>query len=145
MENHLYICQYCSKEYKPNRRQKQKYCSNSCRTRAFVIRRFKERSLPTTDNKISVEKKSETMSWAGVGNAAAGTLAVNALTNIFTKEENKPATKKDIKEVKQLLMTQHHPIKNLPDRFDGARPFYDLQTKSLVYLIKPISHGAKKY
>jgi hypothetical protein len=26
----------------------------------------------------------------------------------FSQEENKPATK-DIKEVKQLLMTQHHP------------------------------------
>ncbi|WP_426091947.1 hypothetical protein [Flavobacterium sp. DSR3-2] len=145
MENYLYVCQYCSKDYKPSRRLKQKYCSNSCRTRAFVIRKITGLNVPSTESKNTEEKKSETMSWAGVGNAAAGTLAVNALTNIFTKEENKPATKKDIKEVKQLLMTQHHPIKNLPDRFDGARPFYDLQTKSLVYLIKPISHGAKKY
>ena len=38
MENYLYVCEYCSKQYKPNRRKTQRYCSNSCRTRAFVIR-----------------------------------------------------------------------------------------------------------
>ncbi|MFT5254534.1 MAG: Fe-S-cluster-containing dehydrogenase component [Flavobacteriales bacterium] len=145
MENHLYICQYCSKEYKPNRRQKQKYCSNSCRTRAFTIRKFKGVNKPAQENKNAQEKKSETMSWAGVGNAAAGTAAVNLASHLFTRDENKPATKKDIKEIKQLFITQHHHIKNMPDRYDGARPFYDLQTKNLVYLIKPMSHGPKKY
>lgn len=135
MENYLYICQYCSKEYKPNRRKKQKYCSNSCRTRAFAIRKIKGLNIPATINKNTVEKKPETMNWAGVGNAAAGTLAVNIATNIFTREENKPATKKDIKEVKQLLMTRYHSIKNVPNRPDGARPFYDLQTQSIVYLL----------
>lgn len=145
MENHLYICQYCSIEYKPRRRQKQKYCSNSCRTRAFTIRKFKGLNKPAIENKNLEEKKPEGITWGKVGSAAAGTLAVNIATNLFTREENKPATKKDIKEVKQLLMTQHHPIKNMPDRYDGARPFYDLQTKNLVYLIKPMSHGPKKY
>jgi hypothetical protein len=33
------------------------------------------------------------MSWAGVGNAAAGT-AVNLTSHLFTQDENKPATKK---------------------------------------------------
>lgn len=136
MENYLYKCQYCGKDYKPNRRQKQKYCSNSCRTRAFVIRKFKGLNLPTTDNKNTIEKKSDTMSWAGVGNAATGALAVNIATSLFTKEENKPATKKDIKEVKNLLMTRYHSIKNVPNRPDGARAFYDLQTQSIVYLKK---------
>ena len=51
----------------------------------------------------------------------------------------------DIKEVKNLLMTRYHSIKNVPNRSDGARPFYDLQTQSIVYLIKTISHGDKKY
>lgn len=136
MDNYLYRCEYCGKEYKPNRRQKQKYCSNSCRTRAFVIRKIKGLNLPSTENKNTEEKKIETMSWAGVGNAAAGTLAVNLATSIFTKEENKPATKKDIKEVKNLLMTRYHNIKNVPNRSDGARPFYDVQTQSMVYLKK---------
>lgn len=134
MENHLYICQYCSKEYKPNRRQKQKYCSNSCRTRAFAIRKLKGLNLPSAENKNAQKKKSETMSWAGVGNAAAGTAAVNLASHLFTKEENKPATKKDIKEVKSLLMTKYHEIKNMALRPDGTKPFYDIQTKSVVYL-----------
>ena len=134
METYLYTCQYCGKEYKPNRRQQQKYCSNSCRTRAFVIRKIQGLNLPSTESKNTEEKKSETMSWAGVGNAAAGTIAVNLATSIFTKEENKPATKKDIREVKNLFMTRYHSIKNVPIRPDGARPFYDLQTQSLVYL-----------
>lgn len=136
MEKYLYTCQYCSKDYKPNRRRQQKYCCNSCRTRAFVIRKIKGLNLPSTENKNTEEKKIETMSWAGVGNAAAGTLAVNLATSIFTKEENKPATKKDIKEVKNLLMTRYHNIKNVPNRSDGARPFYDVQTQSMVYLKK---------
>jgi hypothetical protein len=50
------------------------------------------------------------MSWAGVGNAA-GTAAVNLTSHLFTRDENKPATKKDIKEIKQLFITQHHHIK----------------------------------
>lgn len=143
MEKYLYTCQYCSKEYKPNRRQKQKYCSNSCRTRAFVIRKLKGLNLPSTENKNTDLKKSETMSWQGVGNAAAGTAAVNIVTHLFTKEENRPATKKDIKEIKNLLSTRYHPIINQPNRYDGARPFYDLQTQSIVYLIQTISYGNK--
>ena len=131
---YFHICNQCGKEYKPNRRNIQKYCSNSCRTRAYVIR--KGLNLPSIQNKNTEEKKSETMSWAGVGNAAAGTIAVNLAASIFTKEENKPATKKDIKEVKNLLMTRYHSIKNGAIRFDGARPFYDLQTQSIVYLKK---------
>jgi hypothetical protein len=42
-----------------------------------------------------------------VGNAAAGTAAVNLASHLFTRDENKPATK-DIKEIKQLFITQHH-------------------------------------
>jgi endonuclease III-like uncharacterized protein len=81
------------------------------------------------------------MSWAGVGNAAAGTAAVN-IAHLFTRDENKPATKKDIKEIKQLFITQHHHIKKC--RIDMmVLAFYDLQTKNLVYLIKPMSHGPK--
>ncbi|MFV8441865.1 hypothetical protein [Flavobacterium sp. LB2P44] len=134
METYLYTCQYCGNEYKPNRRQQQKYCSNSCRTRAFVIRKIQGLNLPSTENKNKEEKKSETMSWAGVGNAAAGTIAVNLAASIFTKEENKPATKKDIKEIKNLLMTRYHSIKNAPIRSDGARPHFDMKTNNVVYL-----------
>ena len=136
MENYLYTCQYCGKEYKPNRRQKQKYCSNSCRTRAFVIRKNKEINLLPKEIKSVGETKSEGMSLSGVGNAAVGSLAVNIVTSFFTKEENKPATKNDIEEVKNLLMTRYHSVKNMQRNINGNLPFYDMGTKSIVYLKK---------
>jgi hypothetical protein len=96
---------------------------------SFTIRKFKGVNKPALENKNAQEKKSETMSWAG-GNAA-GTAAVNLASHLFTRDENKPATKKDIKEIKQLFITQHHHIKNMPDRYDGARPFTICKRKIL--------------
>ena len=129
MENYLYICGYCSKEYKPNKRKKQKYCSASCRVRAFKIRKSST-NLPAkkTENKI------EQMSFAGVGNAAVGVLAVNLATNLLTKEENKPATKKDLKNLMNSLKQRYYPIFNIPIRNDGAKPFYDMELNRLIYL-----------
>lgn len=75
MENYLYTCQYCSKSYKPKRRKKQKYCSNSCRTRAFAIRKNAGLNLPSIERKKTEKIRIEKMSMAGVGNAAVGTLA----------------------------------------------------------------------
>ncbi len=74
------------------------------------------------------------MSWAGVGNAAAGTLAVNTLTHLLTKEENKPATKKDVKEIKELLLQRYHKVINMQVDAYGNIPFYDVETKTVVYL-----------
>jgi hypothetical protein len=145
MENYLYTCQYCGKDYKPNRRKKQKYCSNSCRTRAFVVKKGNVLGLSKPEIQKKENNKIESMSFAGVGNAAVGTLAINVLSNFLTSEENKPATKKDIKEVKDLLISKYHIIKNMqPDSF-GNLPYYDIESKSVVYLIKPMSHGDKKY
>jgi len=137
MENYLYQCQYCGKEYKPNRRHKQIFCSNSCRTNSHIRNKKLRLQIPSnTTPEVNKPNQIETMSLPGVLNAAAGTVAVNVLTNIFTKEENKPATKRDIKEIKNLLSVQHHLIKNYPNRFDGARPFYDMVTQSIVYINK---------
>jgi hypothetical protein len=136
MENYLYTCQYCGKDYKPNRRKKQKYCSNSCRTRAFVVKKGNALGLAKPEIQKTEKNKIESMSLAGVGNAAVGTLAINVLSNFLTSEENKPATKKDIKEVKDLLISKYHIIKNMqPDLF-GSLPYYDIETKSVVYLKK---------
>ncbi|MGO4906319.1 hypothetical protein [Flavobacterium sp. W20_MBD1_R3] len=137
MEETKAKCNFCGINYKPKRRFVQRFCSDSCRSLNHIKNKNQsELSVPNnptkTNNPIQVDK----MSIAGVGNAVAGALAVNFATNIFTKEENKPATKKDIKEIKSLLMTRYHSIKNVPPRPDGARPFYDLQTQSLVYLKK---------
>ena len=61
MENYLYKCQYCGTDYKPNRRKKQKYCSNSCRTLAFNLKKKSQLSFPINinkNNKTSIDKMS---------------------------------------------------------------------------------------
>jgi hypothetical protein len=138
MESYLYTCQYCAKEYKPNRRMKQKYCSNSCRVRAFKIRNAENRNLPVKENGNDKKLKIEEMSFAGVGNATvgavAGTVAVNFMTSLLTSEENKPATKKDLKNLVSSLKQKYYPILNIPTRRDGAKAYYDAESKRLIYL-----------
>lgn len=135
MEKYLYTCQYCSKEYKPKRRRKQRFCSNSCRTNAFNLKN-KNISVQKTENKGIENKpqKIEKMSWAGVGNAAAGTLAVNVLAGLLTSDENKPATKKDLNQLKNALSLRYHRILNLQNDIYGNLPYYDIETKTVVYL-----------
>ena len=134
MENYLYRCQYCGKDYKPNRRKKKKYCSNSCRTRAFVIRNNQGLSLVKKDTEKKEPTTIKKMSLAGVGNAAVGTLAVNVLTNLLTSEENKPATKKDLQNLSASLKQRYHPILNAATNHDGSKAYYDMETKNIVYL-----------
>lgn len=134
MESYLYTCQYCYKDYKPNRRKKQKYCSNSCRVRAFKIRNTENRNLPTKENENGKKLKIEKMSFAGIGNAAVGALAVNLATNLLTNEENKPATKKDLKNLVSSLKQRYYPILNIPIRRDGAKAHYDMETKNFIYI-----------
>ncbi len=134
MDNYLYRCQYCGKDYKPNRRKKQKYCSNSCRTRAFVTKNSTGLSIVKKETEKKEPLKIEKMSLAGVGNAAAGTLAVNALTSLFTSEENKPATKKDIQNLIGSLKQRYYPVMNIPITQDGSKAYYDMETKNIVYL-----------
>ena len=134
MENYLYTCHYCGKEYKPNRRKKQKYCSNSCRARAFVIKKGNSLGLAKPIFQKPEKNKVEAMSIAGVGNAAVGTLAVNLLNTLLTKEENKAATKKDLKEMKDLLIQRYHEVKNIQSDSIGNKPYYDINSKSIVYL-----------
>ncbi len=134
MENYLYRCQYCGKDYKPNRRKKQKYCSNSCRTRAFVTKNSTGLSIVKKSTEKKEPVKVEKMSIAGVGNAAVGTLAVNALTSLFTSEENKPATKKDLQNLIGSLKQRYYPVLNIPSMQNGSKAYYDMETKNIVYL-----------
>jgi hypothetical protein len=65
-------------------------------------------------------------------NAVAGITAVNALTAIFTKEENKPATKKDIQNLAGKIQ-RYHPVKNMQPNFSGQLPYFDMELGFLVY------------
>ncbi|MEM8521309.1 hypothetical protein [Flavobacterium sp. PL12] len=134
MDKYLYTCHYCAKEYKPNRRHKQRFCSNSCRVNSFN-RNIKKNLIVKKDTETEIKKpiKIDAMSWSGVGNAAAGALAVNMVSSLLTKNENKPATKKDLEDLKNSLKVRYQPILNMPFRYDGAKPFYDLKTQNIIY------------
>ena len=141
MDIYLYKCHYCGKDYKPNRRNKQKFCSNSCRVNSFNKKKKLGLSKPQIQNEIAIASKTEnqlikpfkieTMSMAGVGNAVVGTVAVNLINSLLTSEENKPATKKDL----MKMMGQNkrfYPIKNAPQKI-GFISLYDMQTQCIVY------------
>ena len=73
------------------------------------------------------------MSWAGVGNGAAGVIAVNAITHLLTKEENRPATKKDVKDIIAALKQKYFIVKNMQPKPDGSVPFFDIRTCTIIY------------
>ncbi len=146
MDKEFYNCQYCGTEYKPKRRFKQRFCSNSCRANSFKRNKLKSqlgKTVDATENKNPA--KIEKMSWAGVGNAAAGAVVVNTVAHLFTKEENRPATKKDIKEIISVLKQRYFVVKNMNQKPDGSVPYFDIQT-SLILYFKPnkiVGYGNK--
>lgn len=88
--------------------------------------------IPNKEPKKDINKIEE-MSFAGVGNAAVGTLTADALKNIFTPLDSMPATKGDIKRINSYFQ-RYHRILNVPKLPDGRIPCFDMQTKRLVYL-----------
>ena len=138
MNSNFYTCDYCHKEYVPTRRGVQRFCKASCRTRSHQVKN--ELQLSSSLKKAVKKKKkkpkkskTEKMSFAGVGNAAVGTLAADALENIFTKKENKPATKKDVDNLFERLNGRYYMVKNLPINGYNQQPYFDLVTKSIIY------------
>ncbi|PKQ44525.1 hypothetical protein [Confluentibacter flavum] len=91
----------------------------------------KDQSIVAPQN-LKVEK----MSLAGVGNAAAGVAVVEVAKYLATSPENKPATKKDIQELKSLLISgeRYLPVNNVPNDGFGRKPYYDVETGDVVYL-----------
>lgn len=68
-----------------------------------------------------------------MGNAALGTLAVDATKAIFTSEDNKSATKGDLKHLAAEITGRYHLVKNISPRFDGALAYFDMQTQCVEY------------
>jgi hypothetical protein len=128
-----YTCQYCYEDYIPKRRNIQRFCSTSCRVKSHHQKTKTNTKLlvlqETDKQKTSIEK----MSFAGVGNAAVGSLAADALKSIFIKEENKPATKADLKNLENKF-ARYQLIHNLPKNNLGLSPYYDNQERIVIYL-----------
>ena len=86
-------------------------------------------------DKISEIEKKETkkMSFAGTAESTAGTLLADGLVSLFTKEENKPATKGDlIKAISHL--DRYQPIFEMSRNSLGQLPYFDMETKTVLYM-----------
>ena len=100
METGNYICHLCEKEYEPTKRGRQKFCSSKCRKKYNYHKNIvpSDKSVATETISKPSKLKVDEMSFAGVGNAATGTLIADGLKEIvkaFQPEENKPVTKKE--------------------------------------------------
>jgi hypothetical protein len=133
------ICIHCNTDYIPTRRGVQKFCSKSCKSRYWYLKQNKgpKDKLVINQNKPKEQQNTnnETMSFAGVGNAAAGTALVELAKNVLGIA---PATKKDIQELKSFIKRRYLPINNLMKDSMGRFPFYDVETGHVVYLFKNI-------
>ncbi|WP_458626000.1 hypothetical protein [Winogradskyella sp. PC D3.3] len=133
----FYTCEYCYKEFEPKRRRVQKYCSDTCRSKAYHARKTKT-LIPIETNNITVPKISNPqkpkMSLGGVGNATAGTLAADAIKSLLTKASNKPATKGDLSQLVEKLNGRYHLVKNMNPNAFGQYPYFDLIEGVVVYL-----------
>ncbi|MGJ8664742.1 MAG: hypothetical protein ACSHW7_00095 [Patiriisocius sp.] len=134
--NHRYTCNYCYGKFIPKRRRVQKYCSDSCRSKAYHQRTTTKKvatlNAPSEPAPTKKKTKIEKMSFAGIGNAAAGVVAVDVLSRILTKDEDRPATKGDLQKISQHLK-RYHRINNLePDHY-GKAPYFDMDKGMLVY------------
>jgi hypothetical protein len=147
MEEEFYTCEFCQTKFIPKRRKAQKFCSQSCRSKNFHHKnKHVPEQLPKVNQteilekieKLNSKKNSvDKMSLPGVGNAAAGALAVESLkavANAFVQEKNKPATKGDIQELKKLLGDRYRLIKNYKLGPNGEQHYFDLETNEIVYL-----------
>ena len=156
MEIEFYICEFCRTAFKPARRKVQRFCSDTCRSKNHhhknnaikpplnvpSIQNIETEVMESTilaPDKLKVEK----MSVAGIGNAAAGNLLADGVKaiakNIFGSAENDPATKGDIQELKNLINTRYFKINNMDTRYDGAQPYFDKSSGTIVYLGDPFS------
>lgn len=133
------ICLHCHDNYTPTRRGVQKFCSKSCKSRYWYLKQnFQKKETIVKDQSIVTQQnlKVETMSVAGVGNVVAGVAAVEATKYLLTAPENKPATKKDIQELKAFIKGRYLSVNNADKDDDGRSPFYDVETGNVVYLFR---------
>jgi hypothetical protein len=56
---------------------------------------------------------------------------------LLTANENKPVTKKDLQEFVDIITKRYRFVKNLQPRYDGALPYFDFDTDTIVYFNKP--------
>lgn len=153
IDSKYYICKYCFEQFVPTRRFVQKYCSDSCRSKAYHHRKknqdhthqenglienaSNELKFDVTDTAVSTKPskiKVENLSAAGVGNAALGALAADGLKALFTNEADKALTKGDIRKIVAEIKGRHHLVLNANPMPDGRKPYFNIETGNVEYL-----------
>ncbi|WP_250434738.1 hypothetical protein [Hanstruepera flava] len=151
-DSKYYTCKFCFEQFVPTRRVVQKYCSNSCRSKAYHHRKknqdqtkqengllqnvSNELKFDTTDTAVSTKPtkiKVEKLSAAGVGNATLGSLAADGLKALVTKEADKALTKGDIRKIVAEIKGRYHLVLNADPLPDGRKPYFDMETCHVVY------------
>lgn len=91
MDIYEYTCEYCGKDFLPERRYVQRFCSTSCR----VGSHNRKKKSPLPNQNLPVEKVKEQKGITITGNAEAriGTLAADSLQTLLTRPEDRPAIK----------------------------------------------------
>ena len=138
-ETYKYICNYCKVEYVPARRRVQKFCSKSCYNGYTTYKRKQQENLPkkrlefppveTKPEKTKIDK----ISPAGIVNSVIGNLASDGIKALLTKKQDKPLTLGDFLKIVSSI-EQLQEIKDMPPKANGARPHFDLKTKTIVYV-----------
>ena len=135
---YLYNCKNCQKPYIPKRRGVQKYCSDSCRSRAYQLRKNLGLKKPTnqTDNKTDGVKNesSSTINAASIMNAFIAAFGYDAIKGLLTPAGSKSVTRNDLNKLIDKIDQRYIPLRNVPMRDDGTYAFCDKKTESLVYL-----------
>jgi len=135
MNKKYYTCNYCFDVYIPKRRRVQKYCSNTCRSKACYARKqSKKTTTKKPQEKLEKDTKAviDEVSVSGITNAALGTLMIELLKWLAITNENKPATKADLKRLEDKLK-RYHRVNSLKPSNDGDLPYFDMETKTIVY------------
>jgi len=103
----------------------------------------KEENIPSLEAEVITQEqpkknKVEEISGPGIANVVIGTglveMAMAAGKAMLTPPENKPATQKDIQELKNLINKRYYKvISGVAIRSDSAIPYFDMETRSIVY------------
>jgi len=145
-------CQQCGELYIPTRKGVQKFCSSSCRSRFWFLKKqkkttsskaqqnldklFEQKNQELVEVKEQQPNRIEKMSISGVGNAAAGNLVADAVTsiakNIFQSENSKPATKGDLEILQRQLNKRYSPVMNVNNQL-GKKAYYDKELYKIVF------------
>jgi len=106
--------------------------SDSLKKRDEFSKALEELKKKKREEKKKEEGRSEGMSLAGIGNAAAGTVIVDTVINMLTPEHNKPATKGDLLDLRNHL-NRYRRIKNMKPNLIEQKPYLDLETGLIIY------------